>query len=167
MQTIFYFLDEIQLKIEVGFVYYLNVSDTLCLKGRVERSHGRNKATDHVGITPMKNLATNKDVVDSGLRMKRLDVGDDPLASRIHVPERSNVAVGRRDSNTDAGAGESLEDLRVHIEDLDAVDGGPCLEEVGHGGRWREVVAEGAVVDSDGVDGGGDVEEQEEEEEEG
>lgn len=113
----------------------------------------------------MKNLASDKDVTDFRLRMKRLHVTHNPLSSRIDVAaEHRDVAVGCGDGDGDAGVGKSLKDLRVHVVDLDAVYGGPCFEEVRHRGWRREVVAEGSVVDADGVDGGGEVEEEEEEE---
>ena len=51
--------------------------------------------------------------------------------------------------------GKGFEDVRVGVEDLDAVDGGLGFEEVGHLGVWWEVVGDGAIVDTDGVSGGG------------
>ena len=66
-----------------------------------------------------------------------------------------NVAVSDGDGERDVGVGEGFEDVRVGVEDLHAVDGGLGFEEVGHLGRWWEVVGDGAVVDADGVSGGG------------
>ena len=66
-----------------------------------------------------------------------------------------NVAVSDGDGERDVGVGEGFEDVRVGVEDLHAVDGGLGFEEVGHLGRRWEVVGDGAIVDADGVSGGG------------
>ena len=59
----------------------------------------------------------------------------------------------------------SFEDVRVGVEDLDAVDGGLGFEEVGHLGGWWEVVGDGSIVDADGVSGGGVAQREQEEKE--
>lgn len=104
----------------------------------------------------MKNLRTDKNVANPCLRMERPDVAHNPLSSNIHAGGKDgDVAVGGGDGDGDAGVGKSLKDLRVHVKDLYMVYDGPCFQEVcDRGWRW-EVVAQGAVVDADGVCGGG------------
>lgn len=102
--------------------FYLNVGDALSLKGRVEGSHGRDKVTEHVMVTPVKNLTTDKNVFDFCLRDERLDVVHHPLPRRINIRQRRYVAVRCRNRNGDAAVRERAEDIRVHVEDLHAVD---------------------------------------------
>ena len=138
---------------------YLYIRDSFGDESIVEGSHGSDKAENHVTVAPVEDFAANEYVIDFGLRMKRFDFVDNPLTSKVDVFERYDVAVGGGDGEGDAGVGEGPDDFWVHIEDLDAVDGCPCLEKVGHRGRRREVVADGSIVDADGVRGGSELQE--------
>jgi hypothetical protein len=66
-----------------------------------------------------------------------------------------NVAISDGDGHGDAGVGEGTEDVGVGVEYLDAIDGGLGFEKGGDFGRWWEVVDDGAIVNADGVCGGG------------
>ena len=144
---------------------YLNIRDPLSNKSSVESSHSRDKTKDQFHVSPMQNFATNENIVNFCLRVVRLYVINNPLASWIYVFQGGDVSVRGGDGDRDSRIGEGLEDFWVDIKDLDTVNGGFGLDEVRHN-RWRrEVVADCAVVNSDGVCGGGKLEEEEEEEE--
>lgn len=132
----------------------------------MEGSHGRDEVGLLGNISPVKDLGTNGNVTYVGRRVKGFDILLDPPASCARFRDGGDVAIGEGDYQRDARVGEGFNDFVVHIEDLDRVDDGLGLKEVHHLRRWREVVTERAVVDSDGVSGGGEMEEEKGEEEE-
>lgn len=85
----------------------------------------------------------------------RQDVVSDPGLGGGEFCEGRYVAVADRDGDGDVCVGEGAEEFGVGVEELDAVYGGLGFEEIGYLLRWREVVGDGAVVDADGVSGGG------------
>lgn len=103
----------------------------------MEGSHGGHEAADHVGVAPVEELAADEDVFDFCLRVKGFDVRDHPLPRRVDLFQNGDVAVGCRHRHGDAGVREGLEDLRVDVVDLHAVDRRPRLQKVGHRGRRR------------------------------
>lgn len=113
----------------------------------------------------MEHLRADADVMELGSWVKRLDVGVHPPEGVPGVGERRNVAVGDGDGDEDAGVGEGFDDVGIDVKDFDPVDYCSGFQELGDLRVWWEVVAEGAVVDADGVYGGGEEEEEEEEEE--
>ena len=88
-------------------------------------------------------------------------MGGDPAAGGLGGGEGGDLVVGDCDGDQDAGVGEGAEDVGIDVEDHYAVYGCFVLEELRHLGWRREVVAEGAVVDADRVDGAGGGEEEE------
>lgn len=106
---------------------YLNVGNTLSKKSRMKRSHSRDKVPNHNTITPMKNFTSDKNIINLRLRMKRFNMCNNPLTSRINLRQRLDITVGCRHSDGDAGVRESLKDLRTNVEDLDTVDDCVCF----------------------------------------
>ena len=63
----------------------------------MEGSHGSDKVENHVIIAPVEDFAANEYVISFGLRMKRFDLVDNPLASEGDVFEWYDIAVGGSD----------------------------------------------------------------------
>jgi hypothetical protein len=95
------------------------------------------------------SLPTN--AVDLGLGVKWHNVIGNLGLGGGEFGQGGNVAISNGDDHGDAGVGESVEDVRVGVEYLNAADGGLGFEKGGDFGRWWEVVGDGAVVDADGV----------------
>ena len=112
-----------------------------------------------------EDLVPDGDVVDESVRVKRENVIGNPGLSGGELGEGRNVAISDRDCESDASSGEGTENIRVGVKDLDAVDGGVGFEEGGDLGGRREIVGDGAVVDTDRVGGGGEAEEEREKKE--
>ncbi|KAG6430266.1 hypothetical protein SASPL_108330 [Salvia splendens] len=125
----------------------------------VEGLHGGNKVVDEVLWAPVEDLVAHDQIVDVCVRVEGLDVGGDPAAGGLGGGEGGDLVVGDSDGDQDAGVGEGAEDVGIDVEDLYAVYGCFVLEELRHLGWRREVVAEGAVVDADRMDGAGGSEE--------
>lgn len=125
----------------------------------MKRPHGGNKVGDLNFVSPVNDLIADRDVVDPRPRMERLDVLRHPPPRRPGVGQPDDLAVADRDSHGDPAAREGAEDVGVGVEELHAVDARLRPQEVRHLRRRRQVVAERAVVDADGVPesgGGGD-----------
>lgn len=137
----------------------LNAPETGKNKSIVEGLHGGKEVDDEALIPAVDDLIPDEDADDTGLRIERGDVYGDPLAGKGELGEGRDVAVHGGDGHGDPGVGEGAQDVRVGVEDLDPVDDRLGPDEVGHLGRGREVVAEGAIVDADGGGGGEEVEE--------
>lgn len=133
----------------------------------VNGSHSRDEIGDEVLVSPVKDFVSNGDVIDSGLRVERFDIRDDPSSSLSQIGQPRNIAVTDRDGDGDSAVSESAEDVRVGVEDLDAVDEGLGFEEVGDLCRCRKVVSKSSVVHADGICGGREAEEKEREVESG
>ena len=93
-----------------------------------------------------KDFITDCDVVDLGPGVKWQNVIGDPGQGGEEFGQGWNIAISDGDDHKDAGVGEGVEDVRVGIEYLHAVDGGLCFEKCGDFGRWWEVVGNSAVV---------------------
>lgn len=113
-----------------------------------------------------EDLIPDRDVVDQSGWVKGENIVGNPRLGGGELGEGGNVTVSDGDGECDAGAGEGTEDIGVGVKDLDAVDGGVGFEEGSDLGRGRKVVGNGAVVDADGICGGGKGNEKEEEERE-
>lgn len=133
----------------------LNGGDVGELEGRVKGLHSRQQMRDEVLVRRGEDFVPHGDSVDLGARIKRENVVGHPGLRRGELGDGGNIAVSDGNGDGDAGVGEGAEDVRVGVEDLDAVDGGFGLEERGDLGWRREVIGDGAVVDADG-DGGGE-----------
>lgn len=145
----------------------LNVLDSGENKSVVETPHGGDEAADEALVVGGHDFITNSNIIDPCLGVERSDVGGDPLARVGEDREGGDVKVADGDSDGDATVGKGPEDVRVGVEDLDAVDDGLGLEEVDHlGWRWK-VVSKSAVVDADRVCGDGEIEEESGEDEDG
>ena len=124
----------------------------------MERFHGGNKTSDQGLIVSVDDFIPHCNVMNPRLRMKRPNMGSDPLASGGQIRQAGDLAVADCHRHQNAGAGESSQDIRIRIEDLHAVDFGFCFDEVHYLRRRSEVVCQSAVVDTDGDGGGGDLE---------
>lgn len=76
----------------------------------------------------------------------RLDVIEDPFLGRGEVCEVWDLVVGDGYGDGDTSVSEGLEDLRICVEEADAVNDGGVEEELRYLMRWREVVSQCAVV---------------------
>lgn len=103
----------------------------------MEGSHGGVEAADHGGVAPVEELAADEDVFDFCLRVKGFDVRDHPLPRRLDLLQNGDVSVRCCHRHGDAGVREGLQDLRVHVVDLHAVDRRPRLQKVRHRRRRR------------------------------
>lgn len=132
----------------------LNLAKPFFNECRLEHLHRRNEAVDEGLWAPVENLGAHTDVVDLGGRIERLDVGIDPAAGVTGICKGRDIAIGDGDGDEDAGVGKSFDDGGVDVEDPDPVDDGAGFKEVSDFRGWWKVVAEGSVVDADGVCGG-------------
>jgi len=103
----------------------------------VEGSDGGSEAADHVGVAPVEDLAAHEDVFYFCLRVEGFDVRDHPLPRRVDLLQDGDVAVGSCHRHGDAAVREGLQDLRVNVVDLHAVDRGSGLQKVRHRRRRR------------------------------
>lgn len=103
-----------------------------------------------ISVVSSQVLVAHGNCDDRGGRNEGGDAGGEPLISGgsggAYV---GDVVVFNGNDEVNAGVGKGLEDLRVGVVDLDFVNKGG-LEELGYSLGGREVVSEGAVVNSDG-----------------
>jgi len=99
----------------------------------------------------MEYFISDKNVVDFSLWVEWFNVVTHPPASILHVDEVRDFSVGNSDGDKDSCARKCPENIWVHVEELDSVDGGFILEELCNLSRRREVVSEGAVINSDRI----------------
>lgn len=134
----------------------LNVGDLREYESVVECFHRRNEVANEVLVGGGHDLIPNGDIVDLGAGVERQDVGSDPVASGREFRDCWDVAVANGNRDADAGVSEGSKNIGVAVEDFDLVDGGPGFEKVGDLGRRRKVIGESAIVNADGIGGGGE-----------
>ncbi|KAL2548486.1 Protein EARLY FLOWERING 3 [Forsythia ovata] len=97
-----------------------------------------------------KHMGARSPLSQPGRNLAKLGGWED---SRI--PEECAVvrdfSVWNSEGDKDSGAGKCPENIWVHVEDLDSVDGGFVLEELCNLSRRREVVSESTIINSDGM----------------
>lgn len=111
-------------------------------EGGVEGLHRRDKVSDEEVVTGGDDFVTDEDADDVGGGEVRLDVVGDPSLGEGEVCEVWDLVVGDGDGDGNTGVSEGLENLRIGVEEADAVDDGGMEEELRHLTRRREVVRE-------------------------
>lgn len=144
----------------------LNIRYIRELESRMNSLHSRKQMRYKILVGGSEDLIPDCYVVDQSGGVKGENIVGNPRLGGGELGEGGNVTVSDGDGEGDAGAGEGTENIGVGVKDLDAVDGSAGFEESGDLGRGRKVVGNGAVVDADGICGGGKGNEEEEEEEE-
>ena len=83
-----------------------------------------------------EDFVTDSDEINFGLWVKWEDVIGYPGLGSEEFSYGEDITVYDSDGDRDVGVGKGFEDVRVSVQDLDAVDDGLGFEEVGDLGKW-------------------------------
>lgn len=115
-------------------------------EGGVKGLHRRDQISDEEVTSGGDNFVSDEDADDVGCWEVRLDVIGDPLVGEGEIGEVWDLVVGDGDGDGNTGVSEGSENLRICVEESNAVNDGGMEEELRHFTRRRQIVGECAVV---------------------